>query len=86
MMLKEMLETKTFPRDKLFDFSRRAQNYTKCLHLSRTRMVLCSRFWPDQKKCSWKKNTFRLLIDLFLFRKAEMELMLYLENWSLLYC
>ena len=31
-----------------------------------------------------KKNTFRFLIDLFLFRKAEMELILYVENWSLL--
>ena len=31
-----------------------------------------------------KKNTFRLLIDLFLFRKTEMELILYVENWSLL--
>lgn len=33
---------------------------------------------------SWKKNKFRLLIDLFLFRKAEIELILYVENWSLL--
>lgn len=31
-----------------------------------------------------KKNTFRFLIDLFLFGKAEMELILYVENWSLL--
>lgn len=43
-MPKEILEIKTFSRDQLFDFSRRAQNYTKCLHLKITRMVFFGRF------------------------------------------
>lgn len=85
MMPKEILETEPFPSDQLLGFSRRAQNSAKCLHLSITRMEFSSRFWPDQKSLP-KKNTLRLLIDLFLFRKAEMKLMLYVENWPLLYC
>lgn len=48
-------------------------------------MLFSSRFWlVTPKHIYLKKNTFRLLIDLFVFREAEMELILNVENWSLL--
>lgn len=50
-------------------------------------MLFSSRFWlvtPKNIYLKKKKNTFRILIDLFSFRKAEMELILTVENWSLL--
>lgn len=48
-----------------------------------TRMVFSGKCWFLSKRFFSGKG-LRLLIDLFLFRKSGVELILYVESWSLL--
>lgn len=50
-----------------------------------TRMVFSGKCWSLSKRLFFfSRKGLRLLIDLFLFRKSGVELILYVESWSLL--